>query len=84
MKRKPKQLKNYLEKENIRKDYDEKIIVKNENSFMKLLSFFIELISKLLKILFYIAIIGLSSVGATYLVNLFKGGILKWNGIVKQ
>lgn len=77
MKRKPKQLKNYLEKENIRKDYDEKIIVKNENSFMKLLSFFIELISKLLKILFYIAIIGLSSVGATYLVNLFKGGILK-------
>lgn len=77
MKRKPKQLKNYLEKENIRKDYEEKIIVKNENSFMKLLSFFIELISKLLKILFYIAIIGLSSVGATYLVNLFKGGILK-------
>lgn len=77
MKRKPKQLKNYLEKENIRKDYDEKIIVKNENSFIKLLSFFIELISKLLKILFYIAIIGLSSVGATYLVNYFRGGIFK-------
>ena len=77
MKRKPKQLKNYLEKENIRKDYDEKIIVKNENSFIKLLSFFIELISKLFKILFYVAIIGLSSVGATYLVNHIKGGIFK-------
>ena len=77
MKRKPKQLKNYLEKENIRKDYDEKIIVKNENPFIKLLSLFIELISKLFKILFYVAIIGLSSVGATYLVNHFKGGIFK-------
>ena len=75
MRRKPKQLKNFLEKENIKKDYDEKIIVKNENAFMKLLSFFIELISKILKIAFYIAIIGLSSVGATYLVNYFKGGI---------
>ena len=75
MKKKPKQLKNFLEKENIKKDYDEKIIVKNENTFMKLLSFFIELISKILKIAFYIAIIGLSSVGATYLVNYFKGGI---------
>ena len=73
MKRKPKQLKNYLEKENIRKDYDEKIIVKNENSFIKLLSFFIELISKLI----FNFIIGLSSVGATYLVNHFKGGIFK-------
>ena len=75
MRKKPKQLKNFLEKENIKKDYDEKIIVKNENAFMKLLSFFIELISKILKIAFYIAIIGLSSVGATYLVNYFKGGI---------
>ena len=75
MKRKPKQLKKFLEKENIKKDYDEKIIVKNENSFMKLLSFFIELISKVLKIAFYIVIIGLSSVGATYLVNYFKGGL---------
>ena len=75
MRKKPKQLKNFLEKENIKKDYDEKIIVKNENTFMKLLSFFIELISKILKIAFYIAIIGLSSVGATYLVNYFKGGI---------
>ena len=75
MRRKPKQLKEFLEKENIKKDYDEKIIVKNEKSFMKLLSFFIELISKIIKILFYISVIGLSSVGATYLANHFKGGI---------
>ncbi len=74
MKRKPKELKKFLKKENIKKDYNEKIIVKNEKTFVKLLSFFIELISKILKIAFYIGIIGLSSVGATYLVNYFKGG----------
>lgn len=74
MKRKPKQLKNFLERENIKKDYDEKIIVRNENLFIKLLSFSIELIFKILKITFYIIIIALSSVGATYLVNHFKGG----------
>lgn len=76
MKRKPKQLRKFLQKENIKKDYDEKIVVKNENLIFKLLSFFIELISKILKIAFYIAIIGLSSIGATYLVNYFKGGIV--------
>ena len=75
MKRKPKQLKKFLEKENIKKDYDEKIIVKNENLFLKLLSFFWELIFKILKLLFYILIIVLSSIGATYLVNYFIGGI---------
>lgn len=75
MKRKPRQLRRFLEKENIKKDYAEKIIVKNESSFIKLLSFFIDLISKLLKIAFYIIIIGLSSLGATYLVNYFKGGM---------
>ncbi len=71
MKRKPKQLKEFLEREKIKNKYDEKIIVKNESIFIKLLSFFIELIAKLFKILFYISIIVLSSIGATYIVNNF-------------
>lgn len=71
MKRKPKQLKEFIEREKIKSKYDEKIIVKNENAFIKLLSFFIELIAKLFKILFYILIIVLSSIGATYIVNNF-------------
>lgn len=71
MKKKPKQLKEFLEREKIKSKYDEKIIVKNESTFIKLLSFFIELIAKLLKILFYISIIVLSSIGATYIVNNF-------------
>jgi hypothetical protein len=69
MKRKPKQLKEFLEKEKIKSKYNEKIIVKNESTFIKLLSFFIELIAKIIKVLFYISIIVLSSVGATYIVN---------------
>lgn len=71
MKKKPKQLKEFLEREKIKNKYDEKIIVKNESIFIKLLSFFIELIAKLFKILFYISIIVLSSIGATYIVNNF-------------
>ena len=71
MRKKPKQLKEFLEKEKIKNKYEEKIIVKNDSTFVKLLFFFIDLIGKLLKILFYISIIVLSSIGATYIVNNF-------------
>ena len=71
MRKKPKQLKEFLEKEKIKNKYEEKIIVKNYSAFVKLLFFFIDLIGKLLKILFYISIIVLSSIGATYIVNNF-------------
>ena len=71
MRKKPKQLKEFLEKEKIKNKYEEKIIVKNDSAFVKLLFFFIDLIGKLLKILFYISIIVLSSIGATYIVNNF-------------
>lgn len=71
MRKKPKQLKEFLEREKIKSKYEEEIIVKNESTFIRLLSFFIELIAKLFKILFYITIIILSSVGATYIVNNF-------------
>lgn len=71
MRKKPKQLKEFLEKEKIKNKYEEKIIVKNDSTFVKLLFFFMDLIRKLLKILFYISIIVLSSIGATYIVNNF-------------
>lgn len=72
MKKKPKQLKDFIEREKIKSQYDEKIIVRNENTFIKLLSFFIDLILRSLKLLFYITIIVLSSIGATYIVNNFN------------
>lgn len=71
MRKKPKQLKEFLEKEKIKNKYEEKIIVKNDSTFVKLLFFFMDLMGKLLKILFYISIIVLSSIGATYIVNNF-------------
>lgn len=71
MRKKPKQLKEFLEKEKIKNKYEERIIVKNDSTFVKLLFFFMDLIGKLLKILFYISIIVLSSIGATYIVNNF-------------
>lgn len=71
MRKKPKQLKEFFEKEKIKNKYEEKIIVKNDSTFVKLLFFFMDLIGKLLKILFYISIIVLSSIGATYIVNNF-------------
>lgn len=71
MRKKPKQLKEFLEKEKIKNKYEEKIIVKNDSTFVKLLFFFMDLIGNLLKILFYISIIVLSSIGATYIVNNF-------------
>ena len=71
MRKKSKQLKEFLEKEKIKNKYEEKIIVKNDSTFVKLLFFFMDLIGKLLKILFYISIIVLSSIGATYIVNNF-------------
>lgn len=71
MRKKPRQLKEFLEKEKIKNKYEEKIIVKNDSTFVKLLFFFMDLIGKLLKILFYISIIVLSSIGATYIVNNF-------------
>lgn len=71
MRKKPKQLKEFLGKEKIKNKYEEKIIVKNDSTFVKLLFFFMDLIGKLLKILFYISIIVLSSIGATYIVNNF-------------
>ena len=71
MRKKPKQLKEFLKKEKIKNKYEEKIIVKNDSTFVKLLFFFMDLIGKLLKILFYISIIVLSSIGATYIVNNF-------------
>lgn len=71
MKKKPKELQEFLQKENLEKIYKEKIIVKNENTFIKLLSFFINLITQIIKILFIILMVALSSIGATYLINNF-------------
>ena len=49
MKKMPKQLKEFVKTEKIKNQYGEKIIVKNENTFIKLLSFYPNVIISTLK-----------------------------------
>lgn len=45
------------------------IVIKKSSSLIKLLSFLFVIISKVFKVIAYLIIIGLCSLGATYLVN---------------
>lgn len=54
----------------------EKEEIKECSSFLKLLYFFIEIVSRIFTILFYIGLIILCSIGATVIVN--KIGIFKF------
>lgn len=45
------------------------IVIKDSSILSKLLSFFIAIISKIFKVIAYLIIIGLCSLGATYLAN---------------
>ena len=67
-----------FQKKNKRKErYDEKVIVEKSSTLKIVLSFLENLISNIVKIVFYILIVALCSLGATYLFNLIlKGGIL--------
>lgn len=67
-----------FQKENkIREKYDEKIVVEKSKTLKIILSFITNIIEKIIKIIFYILIVALCSIGATYLFNtVFKGGII--------
>ena len=52
---------------------ENEIVIKKSNVVIKLLSFFILIISKVFKVIAYLLIIGLCSIGATWLANyIFK------------
>ena len=67
-----------FQKENkIREKYDEKIVVEKSKTLKIILSFITNIIEKFIRIIFYILIVALCSIGATYLFNtVFNGGIL--------
>lgn len=58
--------KKIADKYNVPRD---KIVIKKSNTFLKLLSFFSAIFSKFFKVIAYILIIALCSIGATYLLN---------------
>lgn len=68
--------KEYLKNKSIKEKYDEEIVVNNESIVIKILFFLFEILEKIFKILFYLGIIILCSIGATYIAN--KIGIIKF------
>lgn len=68
--------KDYIKKKKLQEIYKEEIVVKEDSKFSKLLSFLLEFLVQILKILYYIAIIVLCSIGATCFAN--KLGIMNF------
>ena len=63
--------KDYLKKQKIKEKYDEQVVVNEQSPVLKALLFLFFILSKIFSILFYLGIIILCSIGATYLANKF-------------
>ena len=63
--------KEYLKKQKIENKYDEKVVVKEQGIVLKTLLFLLSILSRILHIIFYLGIMILCSIGATYIVNKF-------------
>ena len=61
--------KDYLKKKKIKEKYDEQVVVNEQNPVLKALLFLFDILSRIFNILFYLGIIILCSIGATYLWN---------------
>ncbi len=59
----------YKENNKLNKKYNKKIIVQKKSNFSKLLSFLLNLFQIIIKVIFYLAVIILCSIGATYVFN---------------
>lgn len=67
--------KDYLKKQKIKEKYDEQVVINEQITVLKILLFLFNILSKLFNILFYLGIIILCSIGATYIANKF--GIIR-------
>ena len=67
--------KEYLKKQKIKEKYNEQVVVNEQNIVLKTLLFLLDILLRILSILFYLGVIILCSIGATYLANKF--GIIK-------
>lgn len=66
--------KEYLKKQRLKEKYKEEVVVNKQSPVMKALLFLFSILSKIFNILFYLGIIVLCSIGATYIAN--KLGII--------
>lgn len=66
--------KEYLKKQKLKEKYKEEVVVNEQNTIIKALLFLFSILSRIFNILFYLGIIVLCSIGATYIAN--KLGII--------
>ena len=66
--------KEYLKKQKLKEKYKDEVVVNEQSPVMKALLFLFSILSKIFNILFYLGIIVLCSIGATYIAN--KLGII--------
>ena len=66
--------KEYLKKQKLKEKYKEEVVVNEQSPVKKALLFLFSILSKIFNILFYLGIIVLCSIGATYIAN--KLGII--------
>lgn len=69
--------KKFEKKRKIKEDYNQIYTIEKPSNIKAILSFLSDLICNLFKIIFYILIVALCSLGATFLFNyILKGGVL--------
>lgn len=68
--------KEYLKKQKIKQKYEEEVVVNEQDPFVKILLFLLEIMIRFFNVLFYIGILILCSIGATYIAN--RLGIIKF------
>lgn len=69
--------KKFQKVDKVKKKYNENLIVEKSQMIKTVLSFTSDMIGKIIKIIFYILIVALCSLGATYLFNyILRGGVL--------
>lgn len=66
--------KEYLKKQKLKEKYKEEVVVNEQSPVIKALLFLFSILSRIFNILFYLGIIVLCSIGATYIAN--KLGII--------
>lgn len=61
----------------LKNNYKENFIVEKSQTIKTILSFVSDIMGKIIKLIFYILIVALCSLGATYLFNyILRGGVL--------
>lgn len=61
--------KEYLKKKKLEEQYNEEIQINEDSTIIKVLFFLFDVIEKICSVLFYIGLIILCSIGATYIAN---------------